>query len=145
MIDQRTTNASLVIRKGAKRGFLISQFAQRDRATVPRFISIPLFLFLQCTGPQVPPGDRAKSKLEREGDGERGREREREREEERRGGLRRHGYRNHDLAVSTLHGSTRYLPGHLHIKLTHNARHISASAACCAPSNEPESPNQRSE
>ena len=31
--------------------------------------------------------------------------------------------------LSTLHGSTRYLPGHLHIKLTHNARHISGSAA----------------
>ena len=91
-------------------------------------------VILRCTGPRVRPGDRAKSR------------REEEEEEERRGGLRRHGYRNHDLAVSTLHGSTRYLPGHLHIKLTHNARHISGSAVrCCAPSNEPARPNERAE
>lgn len=43
-------------------------------------------------------------------------------------GLGRHGYRNHDLAFATLHGSARYLSRHLHIKLTHNARHISGTA-----------------
>lgn len=42
-------------------------------------------------------------------------------------GLGRHGYRNHDLAFSTLRGSARYLSRHLHIKLTHNARHISGN------------------
>ena len=44
-----------------------------------------------------------------------------------RAGQGRHGYRNHDLAFSTLHESTRYLC-YLHIKLTHNSRHISVRA-----------------
>lgn len=50
-------------------------------------------------------------------------------------GWGRHGYRNHDLAFSTLRRSTRYLSRYLHIKLTHNVRHISSNCVrLCTPS-----------
>lgn len=61
-------------------------------------------------------------------------------------GWGRHGYRNHDLAFSTLRRSTRYLSRYLHIKLTHNVRHISSNCVrLCTPQRQTEREKKRGE
>ena len=104
-------------------GPLISQFAERNRSTLPLFFPSSSLLSPVHGSSTV---DRAtEQKTERK----RGRGREREGRGTTRRVEKTRLPESRLSRLSTLHGSTRYLPGHLHIKLTHNARHISGSAA----------------